>query len=182
MAIQITAKNMELASAARDYAEKKLGKLDRHLPNILETKVEIIEQKTKSPEDRYIVQVTVNSDGTLLRSEERGADLFIAIDKTAKVLDRQIERFKGKLYHKGRGFSPVTGKSENGTEQLPTSAGKIVKVKRFAIQPMSTEEAIDQMELLGHNFFLFYNMENDRLNLVYRRNDSDYGLIDPEMQ
>jgi putative sigma-54 modulation protein len=159
-----------------------LGKLDRHLPNILETKVEVIEQKTKSPEDRYIVQVTVNSDGTLLRSEERGADLFNAIDKTARVLDRQIERFKGKLYHKGRGFSPVRGKTENDIESPSASSSAVVKVKRFAIQPMSTEEAIDQMELLGHNFFLFYNTGNDRLNLVYRRNDNDYGLIDPDMQ
>jgi len=180
MAIQISAKNMELAPAARDYAEKKLGKLNRHLPNIIETKVEIIEEKTRSPEDRYIVQVTVNSAGTLLRGEERGVDLFTAIDKTARIMDRQIERYRGKLNRKGRGFSPVRGNSEiTGTPPPPTR--RVVKTKRFAIKPMSTEEALDQMELLGHSFFLYFNIETKKLNLVYQRRDENYGLIDPDI-
>jgi putative sigma-54 modulation protein len=181
MAIQISAKNMELAQGARDYAEKKLGKLDRHLPDIIETKVEIIEEKTKSPEDRYVVQVTINSNGTLLRGEERGVDLFTAIDKTAKVMDRQIERYRGKLNRKGRGFSPVRGKSESETVSPPPPARKVVKTKRFVISPMSTEEAIDQMELLGHNFFLFFNIDDKKLNVVYQRRDNNYGLIDPDI-
>lgn len=181
MAIQITAKNMELVPAARNYAEKKLGKLDRHLPSIVETKVEIIEEKTKSPEDRYVVQVTVNSEGTLLRGEERGVDLFTAIDKTAKVIDRQIERYRGKVNRKGRGYSPVRGKSESETRSSPPPTRKVVKTKRFTIKPMSTEEAIDQMELLGHNFFLFYNTETKKLNLLYQRRDENYGLIDPDI-
>ena len=182
MDVQITVKNMELLPTARSYAEKKLGKLDRHLPRKIETKVEIGEEKTKSPGDRYVVQVTINSDGTLLRGEERGADLFAAIDKVTKVMNRQIEHYKGKLQRKGRGYSPVRGKMEGETEPPPLSDHKVVKTKRFTIKPMSAEEAIDQMELLGHNFFLFYNAKTQKINLVYQRKDENYGLIDPDLE
>lgn len=182
MEVQITTKNMELLPAARSYAEKKLGKLDRYLPNIIETKIEIAEEKTKFPQDRYVVQVTINNDGTLLRGEERGDDLFTAIDKVAKIMDRQIERYRGKLHHKGRGFSPVRGISEGVPESPPLPSRKLVKTKQFAVQPMSTEEAIDRMELLGHSFFLFYNTDTKRLNLVYQRKDENYGLIEPEIE
>jgi putative sigma-54 modulation protein len=181
MELQITGKNMELAAPVRSYIERKLGKLSRHLPNIIESEVEISEEKTKSPQQHFVVQVTLNSNGTLLRGEERGEDLFVAIDKLANIMDRQIEHHKGKLYKKGRGSSLARGELSQEIESTPPPK-RVVKVKRFAIKPMLVEEAIDQMELLGHDFFLFFNADNEALNLLYRRKDGNYGLIEPELR
>jgi putative sigma-54 modulation protein len=103
MELQITGKNVELSPEVRRYIEGKLGKLSRHLPEIEESRVEIIEEKTKSPEQHFIVQITVNSNGTLLRGEERGPDLLTAINKVAAVIDRQIEHFKGKRARRRKG-------------------------------------------------------------------------------
>jgi putative sigma-54 modulation protein len=171
---------MQLAAEARRYIERKLGRLNRHLPNIIESKVEISEEKTKSPQQRFVVQMTIDSQGTLLRAEERGEDLFTAVDRAAEIMNRQIEHYKGKLYDKGRGSSPVRSEPDDKLEAAPPSQ-MVIKTKRFAVKPMSAAEAIDQMELLGHDFFLFLNAENERLNLLYRRKDGDYGLIEPEL-
>jgi len=180
MELQITGKNIDISPPLRRYIERKLGKFDRHLPNIIESKIEIFEEETKSPQQHFGVQVTVDSNGTLLRGKGRGQDLFTAVDKVTEVMRRQIEHYKGKLYKKGRGSSPA--KEEPGEEAEPApSSRKVTKVKRFAIKPMSTSEAIDQMELLGHDFFLFLNAETEEINLLYRRRDNDYGLIEPEL-
>ena len=181
MELQITGKNMELSPPVRSYIKRKLGKLSRHLPNIIESKVEISEEKTRSPQQHFVVQVTLNSNGTLLRGEERGEDLFTAIDKLVGIMDRQIEHYKGKLYKKGRGSSLARGEfsQEVETEEPPK---RVIKVKRFAIKPMLVDEAIDQMELLGHDFFLFFNADTEELNLLYQRKDSNYGLIEPELE
>jgi len=181
MELQITGKNMELSPAVRQHIERKVGKLNRHLPKIIEFKVEVAEEKTKSPQQHFVVQATIDSNGTLLRSQERGENLFTAIDKVAEVMSRQIERRKGKLYEKGRGSSLARGEfSEEAVEEEPVSK-KVVKVKQFAVKPMSVAEAIDQMELLGHDFFLFFNADDEGLNLLYRRKDGNYGLIKPEL-
>ena len=176
MELTITAKNMELTPTVRQLIESKLGKLGRHLPDIREYKVEIAREKTKATKEHFVVQLTIDSHGTLLRGAERGEDLPAAIKKVASVINRQIERFKGKLYEKGRGTSP-----KDKLEEEAPPVGKVVKVKRFTVKPMSAAEAIDQMELLGHDFFLFFNAESEELNLLYRRHDGDYGLIEPEM-
>ena len=181
MALQITGKNMELTPAVRRYIERKLSKLNRHLPNIIESKVEITEERTKSPQQHFIVRATVSGRGNQFHSEERGEDLFKATDKVAANMTRQLEHYKGKLYEKGRGKSFARGKlkEEEGTVK---SAPEIVKVKRFAIKPMSVLEATNQMELLGHDFFLFFNADTEELNLLYRRKDGNYGLIEPELE
>jgi len=181
MELQITGKNIELTPALRQLIERKLGKLSRHLPNIKEQKVEIYEEKTKSPEQHFVVEVTLDSNGTLLRGVERGEDLLKAVNKVAAVMDRQIERYKGKLYDKGRGSSLARSELDEEAEaaQLPK---RVVKVKRFVVKPMSVAEAIDQMELLGHDFFLFFNAGSEELNLLYRRQDGNYGLIEPELK
>ncbi len=180
MELQITGKNVELSPALSRYIERKLGKLNRHLPSIIESKVELSEEKTRSPQQRFVAQVTVDSSGALLRGEERGEDLFVAIDKVAAVMERQVERYKGKLYDKGRGSSLARGKFSE--EIAPTSPlRKVVKTKRFVVKPMSVDEAIDQMELLSHDFFLFLNVDNDELNLLYRRKDGNYGVIEPRL-
>ena len=177
MDLKVTGKNIELTPELNQYIEKKLGKLNRHLPNILEAKMEIAGEKTRSPGQRYIAQITVNSSGTLLRSEERGDDLFNAIDKVAAVMKRRIERFKGKHYVKKGGTSP----RKVGGEAPISTGHKVVKFKQFAVRMMPAEEAIEQMELLSHDFFLFLNNETGQLNLLYRRKDKDYGLIIPKM-
>jgi len=177
---QITGKNIELSPAVLRYIERKLGKLSRHLPNIIESKVELFEEKTRSPQQRFVVQVTIDSSGTLLRSEGEGKDLFTAIDKVAAIMERQIERYKGKRYNKGRGSSLARGGFKEEIEPAPPPR-KVVRVKRFAVKPMSVAEAVDQMELLGHDFFLFFNADSEKLNLLYRRKDGNYGLIEPEL-
>ncbi len=179
MEIQATGTNTELTPAVRRYIERKLGKLNRHLPSLLESRVEISEEKTKSPQQRFVVRVTVSGKGTRLHGEERGADLFKAIDKVSAVMTRQLERYKGKLYEKGRNSSLARGEFSEEAEVNKTP--QVVKVKRFAIKPMSVIEASSQMELLGHNFFLFFNADAEELNLLYRRKDGNYGLIEPEL-
>jgi len=176
MELQITSKNMELSPTICDYIERKFNKLGRHLPHITDCKVEIFEEKTKSPQQRFGVQATLEHNGTLLRGEERGQDLFAAIDRAATVMKRRIEHYKGKLYDKGRGSSLARGISD---KRLGITPKEIVKQKRFPVKSMSLDEAIDQMELLGHDFFLFLNDEDAGLNLLYRRRDGNYGLIEP---
>ena len=179
MELQITGTNVELTPVVHRYVERKLGKLNRHLPNIIESKVEISEEKTKSPQQHYLVRVTVNSGvgGTVFHGEERGEDLFKSIDKVAAIMIRQIERHKGKLYDKGRGNSLARGEFNEAAEP----ARKIVKNKHFVLESMPVGEAIEQMENLGHNFFLFLDAEACEIKLLDRRNDGNYGLIEPEI-
>ena len=180
MELQITGKNIEISPEVRQYIERKLNKLGRHLHKIMESKVEISEQKTKSPQQHFVVQVTIDSNGTLFRSQERGENLVSAIDRVVEIMDRQIKRYKGKLYKKGRGSSLARGGlSEEIVEEK--TMGRIVKIKQFVVKPMSVDEAIEQMELLGHDFFLFFDADDERLNLLYRRKDGNYGLIKPEL-
>lgn len=180
MEIQLTGKNIELTPRIRRYVEKKLGKLNRHLPDIIESSVEIIEEKTKSPQQRFAARVTVKGSGTRLYAEERGKDLFSAIDRVAAIMVRQLEHYKGKLYEKGRSNSFARGELAEEVETVKP-APEVVKVKRFAVKPMSVTEAADQMELLEHDFFLFFNAEAEEVNLLYRRRDGNYGLIEPEL-
>jgi len=182
MELQIAGTNMELAPVVHRYVERKLGKLSRHLPTIIESKVEISEEKTKSPQQHYLVRVTVNSGvgGAVFHGEERGEDLFKAVDKVAAVMTRQLERHKGKLYNKGRGSSLARGEF-NETAGRAEPGRKIVKTKRFTVDAMSADEAIEQMELLGHSFFLFLDADAEEIRLLYRRNDGNYGLIEPEI-
>jgi putative sigma-54 modulation protein len=180
MELHITGKNIELSEEVRRYIERKLGRLNRHLANIIEAKVEIAEEKTRSPQNRFVAQVTVAGSKTLLRSEERGESIFTAIDRVVATMKRRIEHHKGKLRHKGKGSSSARSKLSKAEE--PTLRSKVVKVKRFALKPMSVAEATDQIELLGHDFFLFFNPDTEGVNLLYRRKDGNYGLIKPELE
>lgn len=184
MELQIAGINLELTPDIQRYVERKLGKLSRHLPGIIESKVEISEEKTKSPQQHYMVRVTVNSGvgGAVFHSEERGEDLFKAVDKVSAVLVRQLERHKGKLYDKGRGNSFARGSNLNEAAGQPETSRQIVKTKRFVVEPMSVVEAIKQMEFLRHSFFLFLAEDSEEIKLLYRRNDGNYGLIEPEIR
>jgi len=178
MELQITGQNMEIAADLRRYIERKIGKLTRHFPNIIESIVEIAQEKTRSPQQQFIVRASVVGNGISLHSEERGQDLFQAIDKTATVLDRQLERRKGKLYDKGKGSSLARGEFK---EESPRHGPEVVKVKRFIMKPMSVPEAAEQMLALGHSFFFFLNTDTDKFSVLYQRKDGNYGLIEPEM-
>ena len=180
MELQITGTNMEIIPSMNRYIERKLGKLNRHLPNIIESRVEISEEKTKSPQHRYLVRVTVDGNGAVFRGEERGEDLFKAIDKVTAIMTRQLEHHKGKLYEKGRGNSLARGEFSEDVPPLEP-AGKVVKTKHFAVKPMSLDEAMGQMRLLRHSFFLFFDADAEKVKLLYRRNDGDYGLIEPDI-
>jgi len=180
MELQIIAKNnVEVSETIQAYVEKKIGKLGRYLPSIGEGKVEISREGAKMPEQRFTVQVTLDSKGVLIRAQEKSKDIRTAIDKVANVLSKRIERYKGKLYDKGRGISFARQGAEIEAEEIEAPQ-RVVKSKRFLVKPMPVDEAINQMELLGHDFFLFIDADSERLNLLYRRQNGDYGLIEPE--
>ena len=177
--IQITGQNLNITPAIRGRIERKLSKLNRHLPNITLCKVELAGKETKSPQQRFVAQITLDVNGILLRGEDRGDTLFAVVDKVIAVIDRQIERYKGRHYNKGRGSSFTRGTSDELIEDASLT-NRIVKVKRFSVQMMSIPDAIVQMELLGHDFFLFQNAETQDINLLYRRRDGNYSIIEPE--
>ena len=182
MQIIIKGKNIEVTDWLREYVEKKIGKLDRYLPSISEARIELTVQKAKSADDRQVAQITLRSDGTILRAEERSDDMFASIDAVADKLHRQIARFKDKRTRRGRaphGEPVPLPEGEMDIEEEDEAA--VVRVKRFLVRPMLEEEAIEQMELLGHDFFLFYNADTDSMNVVYRRKDGNYGLLQPEL-
>jgi putative sigma-54 modulation protein len=180
MELRIIAKNnVEVSETIQAYIERKIGKLGRYLPSIGEGKVEISREGAKMPEQRFTVQVTLDSKGVLIRAQEKSKDIRTAIDKVANVLSKRIERYKGKLYDKGRGISFARQGAAIEAEEIEAPQ-RVVKSKRFLVKPMPVDEAINQMELLGHDFFLFIDADTERLNLLYRRQNGDYGLIEPE--
>ena len=183
MELQIIGKNnVEISETIQAYIEKKVGKLGRYLPTLGEGKVEISREGTKLPEQRFTVQVTLDSKGVLIRAQDKSRDMRAAIDRVVDVLSKRIERYKGKLYDKNRGvsFAHQGAAIEEEEEEAIEAPRRVVKTKRFLVKPMPIDEAIGQMELLGHDFFLFLDSDTERLNLLYRRDDGDYGLIEPE--
>lgn len=181
MKLQIVAKNnVEVSEMLESYVEKKIGKLDRYLPTIDEGKVEISREGARVPEHRFTVQVTLESRGVLIRAQEKSNDIRAAIDKVADVLSTRVERYKGKLYDKGKGTSLARQAASVQTDEVMPPR-RVVKSKRFLVKPMPVDEAVNQMELLGHDFFLFMDADTEKLNLLYRRENGDYGLIEPEL-
>ena len=185
MELFIKGKNMDIEENAQEYIRNKLSKLERHLPDLDEVKVELTQEMTKAAENRFVVQVTINTHGALLRGEERSSNILAAVDNVVDVLNRQIERFKGKLYRSKRRKPSKDQIAAELNELIEEEAVEderaIVKVKRFPVKPMSPDEAVEQMELLSHDFFIFFNAENDHFSVLYRRGDGDYGLIEPEL-
>ena len=189
MQLLIHGKNLEVSDWMRSYVEKKLGKLDRYLPVVDEARVELSVESTKSANHSQVCQVTVRSKGAILRAEERAGDMRDAIDAVVDKMYRQIARYKGKRWNRSRGAASTPAEEamplleEEMEEMLEESEEepRIVRRKRFAISPMNEQEAIEQMELLGHDFFIFYNVDDAAINVVYRRKDGQYGLLQPVM-
>jgi len=189
MELSINGHNLEVTTRLENYVEKKVGRLDRYMPNLAEIRVDLSSQNARSAVQRQIAQVTIRDDrGTILRAEERSNDMFAAIDTVVDKLYRQIQRYQGKRRRKWRGggsaaegstvAEPLPIEDEDGE---PEEEQTIVRYKRFPLHPMSTEEAIEQMELLAHDFYVFFNAEEDAINVLYRRREGDYGLLQPEL-
>jgi putative sigma-54 modulation protein len=178
--------HLTISDHFRNYAAEHLGRIERHLP-MADHAIVDVRREAKSGEGRFVVQVTVSANGNYLRAEERNHDMEAAVDAVADALDRQVKRFKErKLLRSERrvdkeGRLPVQGEPEEAAPPLPPDteivAGKLVRIKHFRMKPMTEAEAIEQMELLGHDFFLFRDADRDELGLVYKRSDNDYGLI-----
>ena len=181
MEVKIAGTNLELSEREQRYIEKKMDKLTKHLPDIIDINVEVSHENTKSPDKMIVVKVRVES-GTSdnpFNGEERGNNVLTAVDKVADVMVRQLESYKGRLYDKGRGNPTARGKYPDISEPAPVR--KLVKTKRFHIEPLTTELAIEEMESLEHNFYLFLDSDTEEIRLLYRRKDGNYGLIQPEV-
>ena len=174
MIVKVSAKNMTMTDALRNVVEKKLSKLDRYFDPELEAQATLSVQK-----NRQIIEVTIPFNGVILRGEEVNDDMYTSIDLVLDKLERQIRKQKTKLARRIHNDS-VRFQSIPEIEEDEKEEPKVVKTKRFAIKPMSTEEAVLQMELLGHSFFVYENANSEEVNVVYKRKDGNYGLIEPE--
>ncbi len=191
MDLQINTKNIELNSQSEDYIRKKFDRLARHLRPLSDAKVEISRTSAKSKSERIVAQVTLSTNSYTLRGQERGPNLYAAIDAVTAVVDRQIHRFKGKVYRTNRSrragkASPMQGAEQEvlQEEQVEPDPDErelpmVVRTKRFPMTPMTVEDAIVQMELLSHDFYFFHNVDTGEYNVVYRRHDGDYSVIEP---
>lgn len=182
MELIITGKNMNVSERTEDFVRRKLNRLDRHLNEPVEARVELSQENARDANKRQVVQVTLLKNGTFIRAEERAADLKVAVESVVAKLDKQVRRYKDKQVRKRRNGNGIkeavaTTEAEDELEVEP----RIVRTKRFKTTPMSAEEAIDQMELLGHSFFLFLNQDSGELNVLYRRADANYGLLEPHL-
>lgn len=193
MQLLIKGKNLEITDAVRSHVRRKLSRLDRYLDSISQTEVEISMEQTKAATDRYVVEVTMTANGTILRGEEKAADIHSAVDVVVDVMQRRLTRFKERLQQRGRGATravPVeqSEPAEWTPDEAPEAADnaehprpRVVRTKMISVKPMSEEEAAEQMELLGHDFFLFANASTNRVAVIYKRHDGNYGLIESDL-
>jgi putative sigma-54 modulation protein len=180
--VDIFARNMEVTDQISDYVSKKVSKLDRLLTGIDEIRVDLAYvQSARNAADRRVSQITIRGKGFILRSEERADDINAAVDAALDKMQRQIERFKGKRrrFRSGPEENDYADDMERALYDQEDSP-IIARRKQFTLIPMDELEAIEQMSLLGHeNFFIFYNMASNQVNVLYRRRDGTYGLIEP---
>ncbi|KPK47925.1 MAG: hypothetical protein AMJ77_01645 [Dehalococcoidia bacterium SM23_28_2] len=192
MELTFRSRHVAITDSLREYAASKLSRLGRYLPMVDEAIIDL-EQEGGENAHRYVVQLTVNCNGTYLRAEERGTRLLPVLDAAADVLTRQVRRYKEKAYRSDRHLkareAAMVGKvaapeeveeEEEQEVEEEIVLGRVVRIKRFQVKPMTEEEAIEQMELLGHDFFLFFDADADTHALLYRRRDGTYGMIIPE--
>lgn len=176
MELKINTAGVELTPWLRQRIERKVSRLDRYLSGIDEAWVEIKRRSAKNAREREVVQLTLRANRIFLRAEERSDDILTSLDAVLDKMYRQIERYKGRKSNRRR-----EGAISPEEEALEEEAPRIVRVKRLTLAPTEEEEAIEQMELLGHDFFVFYNINDGQINVLYRRRDGNYGLIQPEL-
>ena len=182
--IEIVARNMRLTDNVKEYIEKKAAKLERHLQDIDEVRVEVSHAKSaRSATDRQVAQITAHGKGFILRTEERADEIHAAFDTALDKMMRQVERYKGKHHHgrgDGRSAAQVVEEEMPVDEETGQLLPLIARRKKFIVLPMNEDEAAEQMRLLGHdNFFIFFNAEQNSIQILYRRRNGTYGLIEP---
>lgn len=179
--LQIYTRNLELTDRLRDYVGDKVSKLQRYLPNLDSIRVDLSESNARDSSRRMVAQITIYVPKAILRAEERAGDIFAAVDSVMDKMSRRVERYKGRRRSARRAPAPMSP-AEMMTEAdmlLEDIVPSIARVKEFEVSSIVAEEAIEQMELLGHHFFLFVDAEDGRLSVVYRREDGDYGVLKP---
>ncbi|WP_294353282.1 ribosome-associated translation inhibitor RaiA [uncultured Clostridium sp.] len=177
MKVTVIAKNIELTSALKESVERKISKLNKYFDSNIEARATLSVQK-----NRQIIEVTIPFNGVILRGEESTDDMYKSIDLVGAKLEKQIQKQRTKLSRKNASGS-LRFPSFNASdliEEEEEEKQKIVKTKSFNVKPMSEDEAILQMELLGHNFFVYEDADTSKVNVIYKRKDGNYGLIEPE--
>jgi ribosome hibernation promoting factor len=179
MRLQVKGKNVEVSDSIRRYAEEKMRKLDRQLHELTQVELELSVEKNPSIAANQVAEVTVWTKGPTLRVTEASTDMKASIDQLTEKLLRQVEHYRGKRRGRqvrGNGIPPGGSMSIPEEEQ---TGPEIVKTKQFSVKPMSAEEAALQLDLVGHDFFVFRSDESGEINVIYRRRDGGYGLIEP---
>ena len=180
----ISGKNIDVTPSLKEAVETKLGKLERYFTPETEVIVTLGVEK-----ERQKIEVTIPVKGHIIRSEQISNDMYVSIDLVEEVIERQLRKYKNKLVARSQGYNsgPSNGSNfrkdffeEHIEEAVPSNQVNIVRTKRFGVKPMFPEDAALQMELLGHSFYVFSNAESDEVNVVYRRKDGSFGLIEPE--
>jgi putative sigma-54 modulation protein len=191
MKLQVSGKNLDVTEAIVAYAERKLEKLTKHLPDSTRVELEFAVERNRSIADSQVVEATIWTKGPVLRAREGSADMYASIDKLADKLERQVKRYRerrhrGRPHHAGAGApaldAPFLGTEEDDGELAPVEGPDqplIVKTKRFNMKPMHPHEAALQLDLVGHEFFVFTSSDTDEVAVLYRRRDGNYGLIEP---
>lgn len=178
--LQIKGRNVEVSESLRSFAEEKLSKLDRHLHDATELELELSVERNPAIEENQVAEATVWTKGPVLRATERSSDMRASIDLLSEKLLRQAQRYRDKR-RRGGGRGAVKPARGESADAETDDADAIVKTKQFPVKPMTPDEAVLQLELVGHDFFVFQNAESDAVNVVYRRRDGRYGLIEPEI-
>ncbi len=174
MRFNIIGRNIDVTDGLKSAVEEKLGKLDRFFAADTEVNVTLSVEK-----ERQKIEVTIPVKGSIVRSEQVSSDMYVSIDLVEEVIERQIKKYKNKLVGKKQNIADFT--PEFVDKEYPEEPEiKIIRTKKFGVKPMDPEEACIQMELLGHNFYVFNNAETNEVNVVYKRKGGTYGLIEPE--
>jgi ribosome hibernation promoting factor len=178
MQLQVKGRNLEVSDAIRSYAEEKLGKLERQLTDP-RVELELALERNPSIAENHVAEATIWTNGPVLRAREASTDMRASIDQLVEKLERQATRYRtrgrSRRRRAARANGPAPDQSVSGDEEP-----RIVKTKQFAVKPMGPEEAVLHLELIGHDFFVFRNAETSEINVVYRRRDGDFGLIEPQ--
>ncbi len=180
MRLQVKGRNVEVSDSIRRYAEEKLGKLERQLADPTEVELELAMEHNPSIADNHVAEATIWTKGPTLRARETSTSYEASIDQLVEKLERQVKRYREKRSRKGAGRR-ANGQAPDepnfSAEQLEQM---IVKSKQFDLQPLTPDEAALELELIGHDFFVFVNVDTGKTNVVYRRRAGSYGLIEPQ--
>ena len=170
----IIGRNIDVTEGLKSAVQEKLGKLERYFTPETEIHVTLSVEK-----DRQKIEVTIPVKGNIIRSEQVSSDMYVSIDLVEEVIERQLRKYKNKIVERHQDGGNLR-KEFIENEFLEDEEVKIIRTKKFGIKPMYPEDACVQMELLGHNFYVFRNAETDEVNVVYKRKGNTYGLIEPE--